>query len=244
MLIFSCDPVKMPVLQKFGSGLLEMETDPGAFALLTQIKYPLEIADARVRSAFAARRDPRYASVELPVKIDLRETRLAYYPPMLKRERKKFAEALVSPRLIFHGRADAYVVPAAAPIGRQALPYPQYPLRYYRERQIASLPDHIPCFVPPHIGGIKEEIRGHACEHVCRCGERELAGAFSLYRKIEGTGLVYFRCVAPDGRIAAVYIAVCTSFGILGASVPRVPYCAAHFVLLSLRTQSFEDLLQ
>lgn len=41
---------------------------------------------------------------------------------MLERERKKFAEALVSPRLIFHGRADAYVVPAVAPIGRQASP--------------------------------------------------------------------------------------------------------------------------
>ena len=74
---------------------------------------------------------------------------------MLERERKKFAEALVSPRLIFHGRADAYVVPAVAPIGRQAVLYPQYPLRYYRERQIAPLPDHIPRFVPPHIGVIK-----------------------------------------------------------------------------------------
>ena len=71
VLIFSCDPVKMPVLQKFGAGLLEMKTDPGVFALLPQKKYPLKIADARVRSAFAARRDPRYASVELPVKIDL-----------------------------------------------------------------------------------------------------------------------------------------------------------------------------
>lgn len=163
---------------------------------------------------------------------------------MLERERKKFAEALVSPRLIFHGRADAYVVPAVAPIGRQAVLYPQYPLRYYRERQIAPLPDHIPRFVPPHIGGIKEEIRGHAGEHACRCGDRELAGTLFLYRKIEGTGSVYFRCVAPDGRIAAVYIAVCASFGILGASVPRVPYCAAHFVLLLRRTRNFEDLLQ
>lgn len=163
---------------------------------------------------------------------------------MLERERKKFAEALVSPRLIFHGRADAYVVPAVAPIVRQAVLYPQYPLRYYRERQIAPLPDHIPRFVPPHIGGIKKEIRGHAGEHSCRCGDRELAGTLFLYRKIEGTGSVYFRCVAPDGRIAAVYIAVCASFGILGASVPRVPYCAAHFVLLLRLTRNFEDLLQ
>ena len=99
---------------------------------------------------------------------------------MLERERKKFAEALVSPRLIFHGRADAYVVPAVAPIGRQAVLYPQYPLRYYRERQIAPLPDHIPRFVPPHIGGIEEEIRGHAGEHACRCGDRELAGTLFL----------------------------------------------------------------
>ena len=62
VLIFSCDSVKMSVLQKFGAGLLEMKTDPGAFALLPQIKYPLKIADARVRSAFAVIPDMRPSS--------------------------------------------------------------------------------------------------------------------------------------------------------------------------------------
>lgn len=116
------------VLDEHGAGLDKAEGHVGIHAFLPERLDPIEIAGAGTIIVFAAADD----LLNLPGGKVLPD---AYWPDegrahdalVLEGQVKQNGNALIGAALIFTGDVEKDVVPTAAPVRRQALPYPLRP---------------------------------------------------------------------------------------------------------------------
>ena len=96
--------------------------------------------------------------------------------------RDRNGNALIGAALIFTGDVEKDVVPTAAPVRRQALPYPLRPFGEQKKHHIAALAHDVPRLSPPRVGFFQEEIRGHADPDLLTTLDFVVSGAVFLER--------------------------------------------------------------
>ena len=147
------------VLDEHGAGLDKAECYVGIHAFLPERLDPIEIAGAGTIVVFAAADD----LLDLPGGKVLPD---AYWPDegrahdalVLEGQVKQNGNALIGAALIFTGDVEKDVVPTAAPVRRQALPYPLRPFGEQKKHHIAALAHDVPRLNPPRVGFFQEEI--------------------------------------------------------------------------------------
>ena len=147
------------VLDEHGAGLDKAEGHIGIHAFLPERLDPIKIAGAGTIVVFAAADD----LLDLPGGKVLPD---AYWPDegrahdalVLEGQVKQNGNALIGAALIFTGDVEKDVVPSAAPVRRQTLPYPLRPLCEQKKHHIAALAHDVPRLSPPRVGFFQEEI--------------------------------------------------------------------------------------
>ena len=224
------------VLDEHGAGLDKTEGHVGIHAFLPERLDPIEIAGAGTIVVFAAADD----LLDLPGGKVLPD---AYWPDegrahdalVLEGQVKQNGNALIGAALIFTGDVEKDVVPTAAPVRRQALPYPLRPFGEQKKHHIAALAHDVPRLNPPRVGFFQEEIRGHADPDLLTTLDFVVSGAVFLER----IGKAAFRfvdlgSVLVPHPVEKIHVAVLAALAALDAAVPWIPDVVQEAHLLSV----------
>ena len=224
------------VLDEHGAGLDKAEGHVGIHAFLPERLDPIKIAGAGTIVVFAAADD----LLDLPGGKVLPD---AYWPDegrahdalVLEGQVKQNGNALIGAALIFTGDVEKDVVPTAAPVRRQALPYPLRPFGEQKKHHIAALAHDVPRLNPPRVGFFQEEIRGHADPDLLTTLDFVVSGAVFLER----VGKAAFRfvdlgSVLVPHPVEKIHVAVLAALAALDAAVPWIPDVVQEAHLLSV----------
>ena len=224
------------VLDEHGAGLDKAEGHVGIHAFLPERLDPIKIAGAGTIIVFAAADD----LLDLPGGKVLPD---AYWPDegrahdalVLEGQVKQNGNALIGAALIFTGDVEKDVVPTAAPVRRQALPYPLRPFGEQKKHHIAALAHDVPRLNPPRVGFFQEEIRGHADPDLLTTLDFVVSGAVFLER----IGKAAFRfvdlgSVLVPHPVEKIHVAVLAALAALDAAVPWIPDVVQEAHLLSV----------
>ena len=224
------------VLDEHGAGLDKAEGHIGIHAFLPERLDPIKIAGAGTIIVFAAADD----LLDLPGGKVLPD---AYWPDegrahdalVLEGQVKQNGNALIGAALIFTGDVEKDVVPTAAPVRRQALPYPLRPFGEQKKHHIAALAHDVPRLNPPRVGFFQEEIRGHADPDLLTTLDFVVSGAVFLER----IGKAAFRfvdlgSVLVPHPVEKIHVAVLAALAALDAAVPWIPDVVQEAHLLSV----------
>ena len=224
------------VLDEHGAGLDKAEGHVGIHTFLPERFDPIKIAGAGTIIVFAAADD----LLDLPGGKVLPD---AYWPDegrahdalVLEWQVKQNGNALIGAALIFTGDVEKDVVPTAAPVRRQALPYPLRPFGEQKKHHIAALAHDVPRLSPPRVGFFQEEIRGHADPDLLTTLDFVVSGAVFLER----IGKAAFRfvdlgSVLVPHPVEKIHVAVLAALAALDAAVPWIPDVVQEAHLLSV----------
>ena len=217
--------VAFTVFDEHSASLDKAECYVGIHAFLPERLDPIEIAGAGTIVVFAAADD----LLDLPGGKVLPD---AYWPDegrahdalVLEGQVKQNGNALIGAALIFTGDVEKDVVPTAAPVRRQALPYPLRPFGEQKKHHIAALAHDVPRLNPPRVGFFQEEIRGHADPDLLTTLDFVVSGAVFLER----IGKAAFRfvdlgSVLVPHPVEKIHVAVLAALAALDAAVPWIP---------------------
>ena len=228
--------VAFTVFDEHSASLDKAECYVGIHAFLPERLDPIEIAGAGTIVVFAAADD----LLDLPGGKVLPD---AYWPDegrahdalVLEGQVKQNGNALIGAALIFTGDVEKDVVPTAAPVRRQALPYPLRPFGEQKKHHIAALAHDVPRLNPPRVGFFQEEIRGHADPDLLTTLDFVVSGAVFLER----IGKAAFRFVdlgpvLVPHPVEKIHVAVLAALAALDAAVPWIPDVVQEAHLLSV----------
>ena len=217
--------VTLAVLDEHSAGLDKAECHVSFHAFLPEELDPIKVAGAGTIVVFAAADD----LFDLPGGKVLPD---AYWPDegrahdalVLEGQIKQNGNALIGAALIFTGDVEKDVVPTAAPVRRQALPYPLRPFGEQKKHHIAALAHDVPRLRPPRVGFFQEEIRGHADPDLLTTLDFVVSGAVFLER----IGKAAFRfvdlgSVLVPHPVEKIHVAVLAALAALDAAVPWIP---------------------
>ncbi len=157
-------------------------------ALLPDVKYPVIITDPRFSAGFSTNGNLFDIPAEIPRNIQRFQQWSANNGTMLYRKRQKYRQPEIRAFLVFHRAADEYIIVSASPVRRKALFQTVDALGEKIEPAIASLPHHLPAFLPPAIGVGKQKVRRKAGHyHLSRCDFVASVAPF-LQREPEAAG--------------------------------------------------------
>ena len=224
------------VLDEHGAGLDKAECYVGIHAFLPERLDPIEIAGAGTIVVFASADDllDLPGGKVLPDAYRSDEGR-AHDALVLEGQVKQDGNALIGAALIFTGDVEKDVVPTAAPVRRQAPPYPLRPLCEQKKHHIAALAHDVPRLSPPRVGFFQEEIRGHADPDLLTTLDFVVSGAVFLER----IGKAAFRfvdlgSVLVPHPVEKIHVAVLAALAALDAAVPWIPDVVQEAHLLSV----------
>ena len=227
--------VAFTVFDEHSAGLDKAECYVGIHAFLPERLDPIEIAGAGTIVVFAAADD----LLDLPGGQILPDTHRSdegrtHDALVLERQIKQDGDALVGTALILTGDIEKDVVPSAAPVRRQALPYPLRTLGEQEKHHIAALAHDVPRLSPPRVGFFQEEIRGHADPDLLTTLDFVVSGAVFLER----IGKAAFRfvdlgSVLVPHPVEKIHVAVLAALAALDAAVPWIPDVVQEAHLLS-----------
>ena len=228
--------IAFAILDEHRASFDEAEGDIGIHAFLPERLDPIKIAGAGTIIVFAAADD----LLDLPGGKVLPD---AYWPDegrahdalVLEGQVKQNGNALIGAALIFTGDVEKDVVPTAAPVRRQALPYPLRPFGEQKKHHIAALAHDVPRLNPPRVGFFQEEIRGHADPDLLTTLDFVVSGAVFLER----IGKAAFRfvdlgSVLVPHPVEKIHVAVLAALAALDAAVPWIPDVVQEAHLLSV----------
>ena len=154
---------------------------------------------------------------------------------MLEGQVKQNGNALIGAALIFTGDVEKDVVPTAAPVRRQALPYPLRPFGEQKKHHIAALAHDVPRLSPPRVGFFQEKIRGHADPDLLTTLDFVVSGAVFLERIRKAVfGFVDLGPVLVPHPVEKIHVAVLAALAALDAAVPWIPDVVQEAHLLSV----------
>ena len=228
--------VAFTVFDEHSASLDKAECYIGIHAFLPEGLDPIEIAGAGTIVVFAAADD----LFDLPGGKVLPDAHRpneggAHNAFVLEGQIKQDGDALVGTALILTGDIEKDVVPSAAPVRRQALPYPLRPFGEQKKHHIAALAHDVPRLSPPRVGFFQEEIRGHADPDLLTTLDFVVSGAVFLER----IGKAAFRfvdlgSVLVPHPVEKIHIAVLAALAALDAAVPWIPDVVQEAHLLSV----------
>ena len=228
--------VAFTVFDEHSASLDKAEGHVGIHAFLPERLDPIKIAGAGTIIVFAAADDllDLPGGKVLPDAYRSDEGR-AHNALVLEGQVKQDGDALIGAALIFTGDVEKDVVPTAAPVRRQALPYPLRPFGEQKKHHIAALAHDVPRLNPPRVGFFQEEIRGHADPDLLTTLDFVVSGAVFLER----IGKAAFRfvdlgSVLVPHPVEKVHIAVLAALAALDAAVPWIPDVVQEAHLLSV----------
>ena len=151
--------VAFTVFDEHSAGLDKAEGHIGIHAFLPERLDPIKIAGAGTIIVFAAADD----LLDLPGGKVLPDTHRsdegrAHDALMFEGQVEQDGNALIGTALILTGDVEKDVVPTAAPVRRQALPYPLRPFGEQKKHHIAALAHDVPRLSPPRVGFFQEEV--------------------------------------------------------------------------------------
>ena len=213
------------VLDEHGSGLDKAEGHVGFHTFLLEGFDPVKITGAGTVIIFAAADD----LLDLPggkILPDAHRSdeRRAHDAFVLERQIKQEGNAFVCAALVFTGDIEKDVVPSAAPIRRQALPYPLRPFGEQEKHHVAALAHDVPGFGPPRVGLFQKEIRGHTDPDLLAALNFIVPGAVLLERIGKAVfGFVDLGSVLVPHPVEKIHVAILAAFAALYAAVPWIP---------------------
>ena len=228
--------VALAVLDEHGAGLDKAEGHVGIHTFLPERFDPIKIAGAGTIVVFAAADD----LLDLPGGQILPDAHRsdegrAHNALVLERQFQQKRDALIGTALVLTGDIEKDVVPTAAPVRRQALPYPLRPLCEQEKHHITALAHDVPRLSPPRVGFFQEEIRGHADPDLLTTLDFVVSGAVFLER----IGKAAFRfvdlgSVLVPHPVEKIHVAVLAALAALDAAVPWIPDVVQEAHLLSV----------
>ena len=213
------------VLDEHGAGLDKAEGHVGIHTFLPERFDPIKIAGADTIVVFAAADD----LLDLPGGKVLPD---AYWPDegrahdalMFEGQAKQNGNALIGAALILTGDIEKDVIPSAAPVRRQTLPYPLRPFGEQKKHHIAALAHDVPRLSPPRVGFFQEEIRGHADPDLLTTLDFVVSGAVFLeWIRKAVFGFVDLGPVLVPHPVEKIHVAVLAALAALDAAVPWIP---------------------
>jgi len=217
--------IAFAILDEHSASFDEAEGDISLYTFLPQGLYPVEIAGAGTIVVFAAADD----LLDLPGGQILPDAHRpdegrAHNALVLEGQVKQDGDALIGAALVFAGDVEKDVVPSAAPVRRQTLPYPLRPFGEQKKPHIAALAHDVPRLSPPRVGFFQEEIRGHADPDLLTTLDFVVSGAVFLER----IGKAAFRfvdlgSVLVPHPVEKIHVAVLAALTALDAAVPWIP---------------------
>ena len=217
--------VTLVVLDEHGAGLNKAEGHVSFHAFLPEELDPIKVAGAGTIIVFAAADD----LLDLPGGKVLPDTHRsdegrAHNAFVLEGQVKQDGDALIGAALVFAGDVEKDVVPSAAPVRRQALPYPLRPFGEQKKHHIAALAHDVPRLSPPRVGFFQEEIRGHADPDLLTTLDFVVSGAVFLERIGKAAfRFVDFGSVLVPHPVEKIHVAVLAALAALDAAVPWIP---------------------
>ena len=228
--------VAFTVFDEHSASLDKAEGHVGIHAFLPERLDPIKIAGAGTIIVFAAADD----LLDLPGGKVLPDAHRsdegrAHDALVLEGQVKQNGNALIGAALVFAGDVEKDVVPSAAPVRRQTLPYPLRPLCEQEKHHIAALAHDVPRLSPPRVGFFQEEIRGHADPDLLTTLDFVVSGAVFLER----IGKAAFRfvdlgSVLVPHPVEKIHVAVLAALAALDAAVPWIPDVVQEAHLLSI----------
>lgn len=156
---------------------------------------------------------------------DRADERRAHDAFVFERQLQKNRDALVSSALILTGNIEHHILPAIAPVYRQMVRDALRAFRQQKELHIRALTDDVPGFIPPGVGFLQKEIRGHAYpDHLAALDLVFSAARFAEWIAEPSLRSIDFSAVLITLGIKVIHIAVPATFTALFAAVPRIPY--------------------
>ena len=151
--------VAFTIFDEHSASLDKAECHVGFHAFLPEGLDPIKIAGAGTIVVFAAADDlfDLPGGKVLPDAYRSDKGR-AHNALVLEGQIKQDGNALIGTALILTGDIEKDVVPSAAPVRRQALPYPLRPFGEQKKHHIAALAHDVPRLSPPRVGFFQEEI--------------------------------------------------------------------------------------
>ena len=228
--------VALAILDEHGAGLDKAEGHVGIHAFLPQGLYPVEIAGVGTIIVFAAADD----LLDLPgskIRPDAHrpDEGRAHDALVLEGQVKQNGNALIGAALIFTGDVEKDVVPTAAPVRRQALPYPLRPLCEQEKHHIAALAHDVPRLNPPRVGFFQEEIRRHADPDLLTTLDFVVSGAVFLeWIRKAVFGFVDLGPILIPHPVEKIHVTVLAALAALDAAVPWIPDVVQEAHLLSV----------
>ena len=223
--LFAWQVVAFTVFDEHSAGLDKAECYVGIHAFLPERLDPIKITGAGTIIVFAAADDllDLPGGKVLPDAHRPNEGR-AHNTLVLEGQAEQNRNALIGAALIFTGDVEKDVVPTAAPVRRQALPYPLRPFGEQKKHHIAALAHDVPRLSPPRVGFFQEEIRGHADPDLLAALNFVVSGAVFLER----IGKAAFRfvdlgSVLVPHPVEKIHVAVLAALAALDAAVPWIP---------------------
>ena len=217
--------VAFTVFDEHSAGLDKAECHVSFHAFLPEELDPIKVAGAGTIVVFAAADDlfDLPGGKVLPDAHRPDEGR-AHNALVLEGQVKQDGDALIGAALVFAGDVEKDVVPSAAPVRRQTLPYPLRPFGEQKKHHIAALAHDVPRLSPPRVGFFQEEIRGHADPDLLTTLDFVVSGAVFLER----IGKAAFRfvdlgSVLVPHPVEKIHVAVLAALTALDAAVPWIP---------------------
>ena len=217
--------VAFTVFDEHSASLDKAEGHVGIHAFLPERLDPIKIAGAGTIVVFAAADDllDLPGGKVLPDAYWSDEGR-AHNALVLEGQVKQDGNALIGAALIFTGDVEKDVVPTAAPVRRQALPYPLRPFGEQEKHHIAALAHDVPHLSPPRVGFFQEKIRGHADPDLLTTLDFVVSGAVFLeWIRKAVFGFVDLGPVLVPHPVEKIHVAVLAALAALDAAVPWIP---------------------
>ena len=175
--------VAFTVFDEHSASLDKAECYVGIHTFLPERLDPIEIAGTGTVVVFAAADD----LLDLPGGKVLPD---AYRPDegcahdalVFEGQAEQNGNPLIGTVLVLTGDIKKDVVPSAAPVRRQTLPYPLRPFGEQKKHHIAALAHDVPRLSPPRVGFFQEKIRGHADPDLLTTLDFVVSGAVFLER--------------------------------------------------------------
>ena len=228
--------VALAILDEHGAGLNKAEGHVSFHAFLPEGLDPIKVAGAGTIVVFAAADD----LFDLPGGKVLPDAHRpneggAHNAFVLEGQIKQNGDALVGTALILTGDIEKDVIPSAAPVRRQALPYPLRPFGEQEKHHIAALAHNVPRLNPPRVGFFQEEIRGHADPDLLTTLDFVVPSAVFLERIGKAIfGFVNLSSVLVPHPVQKIHITVLAALAALDAAMPWIPDVVQEAHLLSV----------
>ena len=217
--------VAFTVFDEHSAGLNKAEGHVSFHAFLPEELDPIKVAGAGTIIVFAAADD----LFDLPGGKVLPDTHRsdegrAHNALVLEGQVKQNGNALIGAALIFTGDVEKDVVPSAAPVRRQALPYPLRPFGEQKKYHIAALAHDVPRLRPPRVGFFQEEIRRHADPDLLAALNFVVSGAVFLeWIRKAAFRFVDLGSVLVPHPVEKIHVTVLAALAALDAAVPWIP---------------------